>query len=428
MSVHPEPVFGDEYALLSVGPLQAPWLTPNQPTPRPLLLVHGLSQFGMADFYPVLEALAQQRRVLVVDLPGFGQSTRGNHAYRPAAYADFLAHVIDTHAAGLSDVAGHSMGGAVSLALAGRYPAKVRRLTLLDAAGVLFRETLIYEMQNTFADEPERDLLKLVGRDLWRTALAVTSPFAVDPDAVLDNGLLRRSVLSGDPMRIAALALLEHNFDTELRSVEAPTLLIWGQQDTTAPVRTFHVLEERLPIWGSALLDGVGHNPIAGVPHVVSALMAKFLDKPELGVPEHERTGATTVQQGACVKEAARTFEGRWARLEINGCRQVLIRDAVIDSLAIYNSNVELRHVTVEHGTYVQQGYVRATGSLLMGETAFHLHAANVDLAGVEIVGTERSVVVIGESSMITSVSGVTGTMGRQSLHGRVKLTQGTVW
>lgn len=429
VAVYSEPVFGGQYSLLSVGPLRPTptTLVDHEPVP-PLLLVHGLGQFGMADYYPILEALAQDRRVLAIDLPGFGQSTHDNRQYRPEAYASFLAHVIDTQAAGRADVLGHSMGGAISLALAGSYPTRVRRLTLVDTAGILFRETLVYEMENEFANEPEANLLKLVSRDLWNAALAVASPFSVDPDVVLNSDLLRRQVLKGDPMQIAALALLEHNFDPDLRGVTAPTLLVWGKKDTTAPLRTFVLLRERLPVWESALLDEVGHNPMAQAPDRMVARVLPFLDAHELGQLENKRPGVVPVQQGSCSGQPVRTFEGRWSRLEINGCRQVLIQNAVVESLSVVNSGVELRQVTVEQGTMVTEGNLRATGSLLMGDTALSIHAANVDLAGVEVSGTEKSLVVTGKSTLIGSVTGVATPAGRRVVHGRMKLGEGMEW
>ncbi len=429
VDVYAEPVFGGQYSLLSVGPLQPQptELVDHEPVP-PLLLVHGLGQFGMADYYPILEGLAQDRRVLAVDLPGFGQSSRSNREYRPEGFARFLAHVADTQAAGRVDVLGHSMGGAISIAFAGSFPHKVRRLALVDAAGVLFRETLVYEMKNEFSDEPEANLLRLVGRDLWNAALSVASPFSLDPDVVLESELLRGKVLEGDPMQISALALLEHNFDADLRAVTAPTLLVWGKQDTTAPLRTYHVLRERLPVWESAMLEGVGHNPMAQAPERLLSRVIPFFDTHELGQLENKRPGVAPLQHGGCDGQPVRTFEGRWARLEISGCRQVLIQNAVVESLHVFNSNVELRHVTVEQGTFVSEGNLRATGSLLLGETALGINAANIDLAGVEIAGTDESLTVTGKSSLIASVTGVATNDGRRVVHGRLRLKEGMRW
>ncbi len=286
----PEPIFGGQYSVLRVGPLRAPApsvaLDPHDghgPLQLPpLLLVHGLARWGMADYFPLLAELSQDREVVVVDLPGFGRSTRTNQEYNPNNYARFLAHVIETQLGSVVDVAGHSMGGAVSIALAGQYPNKVRRLAVIDAAGILFRESLVFEMQNAPMDEPEVNVLRLVGRDLWRAALGLTSPF-FDPKVVLANRLLRQQMLNGDPMQIAALSLLEHNFDSDLSTVTSNALLVWGDQDMTAPLRTFHVLRERLPVWESNLLPGIGHNPMTEAPAKLTQLLLRFFRRTTIG-------------------------------------------------------------------------------------------------------------------------------------------------
>lgn len=451
ISLHPEPVFGGQYALLSVGPLRAavadgsgaagssegvipapstaaPPTHDASPQTPPLLLVHGLGRFGKADYYPLLESLAADRQVLVVDLPGFAQSSRGNFAYRPEDYARFLAHVVDTHARGNCDVVGHSMGGAISIALAAEYPSRVRRLALLDAAGILYREALVYEMQNEFVDAPERNPLNLATRDLWSAALSFVSPLSVDPDTILNSAMLRRKVLGGDSLQIAALALLEHNFDPDLHAVKAPTLLLWGREDSTAPVRTFHVLRERLPIAKSVLWAGVEHNPMATAPERVLEELVPFLSAPNVPAVENTRPGPGAAKSGACNGEPTQTFEGRWATLDIRNCRQVLIQNAVVDELIVSSSTVELRHVTVEHGTQVIEGRLRATGSLLLGDNALVLRQANVDLAGVEVVGNTLSLWVTGDSNVLASVSGAATYGARNPLHGRHRLAAGTTW
>lgn len=449
---YPEPVFSGWYALLRVGPR-----TPGAPTPTsapvapptssaaptaleprhdealplrlpPILLVHGLGPFGMADFFPLLEELSRQREVLVVDLPGFGRSTRANKEYSPEAYARFLAHVVDTHVGSAVDVAGHSMGGALSIALAGSYPNRVRRLAVIDAAGVLYRESLVYEMQNAPADEPEVNVLRLVGRDLWRAALGLTSPF-FDPGVVLSNAMLRGQVLNGDPMKIAALSLVEHSFDRELSALSSPTLLMWGDQDMTAPLRTFHLLRERLPVWESHLLPGVGHNPMTASPARVSQQLLRFFDAPQLGSLEPKRPGPSTARQGVCSGQPAALFEGNYSTLDITQCREVMVRNAVVGTLRVRNSNVELRSVTVEQGVSLWESHARATGGIVRGEVALELHDSSIDMAGVEVLGTELAVSVKGSAIILGSVSGVTTTRaGRHPIHGRHRLADGTQW
>jgi pimeloyl-ACP methyl ester carboxylesterase len=97
-----------------------------------LLLVHGLAgqlshfTFGMVD------ALATQYRVVAVDRPGSGYSVRSPGASAAlGAQADVLRALIDTLQLGRPLVVGHSLGGAVALALAQRHPEQVAGLALL---------------------------------------------------------------------------------------------------------------------------------------------------------------------------------------------------------------------------------------------------------------------------------------------------------
>ena len=101
-----------------------------------LLLVHGLGgQMGQFN-YGVVERLAADYRVVVVDRPGSGYSQR------PASsdllsQADALAALIDKLNLGRPLVVGHSLGGAVALALALNHPEKVAALTLIAPLSAL---------------------------------------------------------------------------------------------------------------------------------------------------------------------------------------------------------------------------------------------------------------------------------------------------
>jgi pimeloyl-ACP methyl ester carboxylesterase len=97
-----------------------------------LLLIHGLvgqlSQFT----YGIVDQLATQYRVIAVDRPGSGYSVRAAGASAAlGAQADALAALIDTLQLGRTVVVGHSLGGAVALALAQRHPRHVAGLALV---------------------------------------------------------------------------------------------------------------------------------------------------------------------------------------------------------------------------------------------------------------------------------------------------------
>lgn len=98
----------------------------------PLLLIHGLGGQLNNFNYGLIDQLATSHRVIAVDRPGSGYSVRGPGASAALnAQADVMAALIDTLKLGRTLVVGHSLGGAVALALAQRHPQQVSGLALV---------------------------------------------------------------------------------------------------------------------------------------------------------------------------------------------------------------------------------------------------------------------------------------------------------
>lgn len=99
--------------------------------PRTALCIHGLAGNARHFTAHVLERLSADFRVIVVDRPGAGYSAPLGANPTPQAQADLLAEFIDTLGLGQPLVIGHSLGGAVALALATAHPSRVGALALV---------------------------------------------------------------------------------------------------------------------------------------------------------------------------------------------------------------------------------------------------------------------------------------------------------
>src|SRR5262249_39232668 len=101
----------------------------------PLILLHGLG--GCWQWWlECLPALSRHSRVIGIDLPGFGHSDPLPASATMCDYASVVAPLVDELALSSVTVAGHSMGGVVTLALARARPASLERILLINAGGV----------------------------------------------------------------------------------------------------------------------------------------------------------------------------------------------------------------------------------------------------------------------------------------------------
>src|SRR6266853_893092 len=234
-----EPVFGGQMVVYEAGRGNA----------REILLVHGLGEEGARDFRDHIAWLQKSFHVVAVDLPGFGGSDKANVVYSPANNALVLKHVAGRFLRGPFVLVGHSMGAVVSLRYAATYPEDVRRLVVIDAPGVLHRYSVTSQFLAHFGLEfvpPAADPADWLV-NLARTLLAPLQQLRVDPQIILSSQQLRQRLLGADAAKIAGLAAVSEDLSRELPKVRAETLIVWGAQDTLAPLRTGKVLALKLP-------------------------------------------------------------------------------------------------------------------------------------------------------------------------------------
>jgi pimeloyl-ACP methyl ester carboxylesterase len=263
----------------------------------PLVLVHGFSG-SKENWLPMVAELPWRHRIIIPDLPGWGESTRLDDAdYGIDAQAGRLAAFIESLDLRGVDLVGHSMGGAIVGLVAARHPERLATLTLMNTAGVTFEP-------NEFARRILAGELPFNVEDRTGWARLVDDLFVVKPfvPARLADVLIARNRKSHDFHRrvMARLAgdeqpILERN----LPAITMPTLVIWCDRDRVLDVSVVDTLVRGLPLAELEILRGCGHMPMMEFPAETAARLEAFIDAHRSGAAPRPVEGLSVEVVGA---------------------------------------------------------------------------------------------------------------------------------
>jgi pimeloyl-ACP methyl ester carboxylesterase len=248
-----------------------------------LVLVHGAGT-SAAIWRRTMPLLADDRRVVAPDLPGYGGS--------PAAGPGFaLDEVTDRLAAGLDDagipapydLVGHSMGGAIAILLAARHPERVRRLVLVAPAGLAalprVAAGVLGAVAAPFAIARRTVATPLAGSALVRRlALAGVARDGARVPAEHARAVLASSAGAtriGPGLASAAAADLRD----ALASVRAPLGLVWGEHDPVIPPRRIEVIRRARPDMELEVVPDTAHAPMLERPEAFCAALEDVLGR-----------------------------------------------------------------------------------------------------------------------------------------------------
>jgi pimeloyl-ACP methyl ester carboxylesterase len=287
-------VDGQPVNVIELGPTGSGAGPAPQPPvdPQPLVFVHGLGG-SWPNWLEQLATLSASRRVIAMDLPGFGHSPMPRGEHRPgteitiSGYARLLDGLLGALGLDAAALVGNSMGGFIAAELAIAFPQRVERLVLVSAAGI------------STTGEP-RATRALPAMRRLQTVLAATGGWvASKSDTVARRARLRDALLSlvvahpsrlpaalaaeqirgaGKPGFIQALqAVLDYDVIERLPEIACPTLIVWGARDRLIPVRDADRFAELIPNSRKAIFADTGHMAMLERPAAFNALLEEFL-------------------------------------------------------------------------------------------------------------------------------------------------------
>ena len=251
--------------------------------PHTIVLLHGFSD-NLQTWRRVVPALAVEHRVVAIDLPGHGATTRRFQAPLLNGYAAVVLEVLD--GLGIDEpvsVIGNSMGAAVSAVLAAGHPERVDSLVLIGMPGVTgvpltwraaASRPASIAMRTALRPVPFEQLQRGFG---WIYARAATpSAGILDPSTLYNYG-----ASYADRARLFGLSEIARALLTELRVIKlgrllprlrVPTLQVWGRHDRLVPPRRVTQSE------GAIVLPGCGHCPQLDAPDQLLETILPFID------------------------------------------------------------------------------------------------------------------------------------------------------
>jgi pimeloyl-ACP methyl ester carboxylesterase len=236
-----------------------------------VLLIHGLGG-SIESWTNNIEELAKSLRVVTVDLPGFGLSDKPKMSYTIKFYRDFVVRFLQLLQLDQVSMVGSSLGGHIAAEVAIDHPDLVRRLVLISPPGALPSS-----FKGTPALKRYAKVVNAKSIPQVKKALSVVDNKPVD-NAYAELVYQKLSMPGAKEAFLSALAgsAQAPRLNKRLDRIKAPTLLLWGKEDTMIPVKFVEAFVT-LKNCRIVMLENCGHRPHVDRPELFNRIVADFL-------------------------------------------------------------------------------------------------------------------------------------------------------
>jgi pimeloyl-ACP methyl ester carboxylesterase len=251
--------------------------------PQPLVMLHGMSS-SLHTYEGWTKALQSKRRIISVDLPGFGltgPSPQGD--YRIDAYTRFVLRLLDNLGVRRVTLVGNALGGEIAWQTAVLAPERVRKLVLIDADGYqpsVLSMPIVFQIASMgglrWVSERilprslvESSVRSVMGNPAHATQERVDRYFELNLRVGNRRALFQRM----DQAQFGGNALLIHR-------IQQPTLVMWGQKDGMISPDHAKLFCRDIPRCKLVTFPGLGHLPQEEDPQTTLKPLLAFLSQP----------------------------------------------------------------------------------------------------------------------------------------------------
>ena len=252
-------VFGIETHYIEAG---------DEQSDKILVILHGWGSSTWS-WRKVAEGLEESGiRLVMPDLPGFGQTQEPERPWRLKDYVEFIKTFVDLLGIKKFTLAGHSFGGQIAVAFAAQHQKDLDKLILISVARIAKRRKLritifrvLTKIGNLLFYIPPLFFVKPLFKKLWYKIAG-------------ERDYYRSSKLMRDTMK---LVLEKEVVGHLLNEIRIPTLILWGDKDDVTPLEDGEIINKQIPGSILHLFKGQGHPINRKVPDKIVEEIKKFI-------------------------------------------------------------------------------------------------------------------------------------------------------
>lgn len=232
---------------------------------NPIILMHGWGCNHST--LNSIEAVARENHTVYnIDFPGFGNSPEPTSVWGVEDYTSLIEKFAQKLNIKNPILLGHSFGGRVGILYASRN--SVQKLILVDAAGVKPKRSLKYYFK-VYSFKLSKKLVHLMyGKEKAEKMIEERRKKSASSDYAQASPMMR-AILS---------KVVNEDLCHVMHDIKAPTLLIWGENDTATPLSDAKKMEKLIPDAGLVSFPNCGHYSFLDNPIQFAAVLRSFLN------------------------------------------------------------------------------------------------------------------------------------------------------
>ena len=231
-----------------------------------MILMHGWG-CQSATLNSIASIAAEQHTVYNLDLPGFGKSDEPREVWGVDEYVGMLEEFGSKLGISKPIILGHSYGGRIGILYSSKN--EVDKLILVDAAGIKPRRSLKYYFK-VYSFKTGKVLTRLLLGKAKAAERIETMRKKKGSSDYANSSPVMRAVMSKS---------VNQDLKYAMPAIKAPTLLIWGENDTATPLADAKIMESLIPDAGLVSFPGCGHYSFLDNPYQFAAVLRSFINR-----------------------------------------------------------------------------------------------------------------------------------------------------